>query len=907
MKKNWHLANFFYQTILLLSFIITSFVLNAQQSWQSVNSGVINPYNSYRVGALATIGNTVYAAIDTAVYKWTGNGWVQLGSFSTTNGATGQVNTIISDPFGNLFATGFFTNAHSKYYVAKWNGKSWVELGSLNPNGEITTMTADANGNLYVTGNFTNNIAQFYVAKWNGTNWSELKNSTSALNATGFINSIATDALGNVYAAGNFTNASKYPYVAKWDGKMWTELGGGSAALNPNGNIYSVITSPTGHVYASGYFKNSAGLPYIAEWVGDRWNALPNVPSNFINYQFISKLTADSAGNIYPCSYFTDSKGYGYIPKWNGVSWTKEGTGFNGNDWVRDIAIDKAGNIYASGMFKDAEGLCYVSKLNVTTSAWNELGVNGTGFLSWLDDCVAFTPNNVYALISDPVNYFYELYQWNGNYWAFIPNSPDFVKYGGTTIRSITGDNKGNLYLGGENLVNAKASELLWKWDGINWTRLDTVGGYSLTHQRGGFYNIISDRKGNIYGTGYLPSDSGIIVKWDGTSYSEIRYQKYPPPIYTTDAPLISAIAVDTSGNLYAGLLNSQYYDPNFYVAKWDGGKWVRLGSPAAGDFKSEVYALAADNNGNVYASVEWYDPPTQSYMKGIQKWNGTEWRSIDTTDKNDKPIDFLFVDRNNNLYIGEPNDFGYRNVKKYNSDGWTILGTNTTALNANGKIKWIGSDIYNNLYAFGNFTQSSVGQGLVRYGTNGILPVKIIKFTGHLNENDAILKWQTSLEVNANYFNIKRSFDGLHFTTIGRVMASENNGLSFNYSYTDNLNALDNSISKIYYRLEEVDKDSKSTNSEIVRLVMQEGYSKWNFKIRPVPVKNTLHLQLINTTGKSSISIFDIEGKKVFFREINESNVGNISIDVSALNHELYFLKVLYNGQTKALKFVKY
>ena len=122
------------------------------------------------------------------------------------------IKTMTSDPAGNIYVAGHFSNSNSpasgKRYVAKWNGSVWSELGGLNAlsaNAPILAVASDLQGNIYAGGAFTNASGKTYVAKWTASTntWSEL-GGLNALNANASILSITTDAAGNVYAAGNF-------------------------------------------------------------------------------------------------------------------------------------------------------------------------------------------------------------------------------------------------------------------------------------------------------------------------------------------------------------------------------------------------------------------------------------------------------------------------------------------------------------------------------------------------------------------------------------------------------------------------------------------------------------------------------------------------------------------------------
>jgi hypothetical protein len=110
---------------------------------------------------------------------------------------------------------------------------------------------------------------------------------------------------------------------------------------------------------------------------------------------------------------------------------------------------------------------------------------------------------------------------------------------------------------------------------------------------------------------------------------------------------LVNALAVDGSGNLYAGgdFTDAEGTSAN-YIAKWNGSAWSALGS----GMNSYVYALAVDGNGNVYAGG-YFTTAGGTSANYIAKWNGSAWSSLGSG--MDKSVHALAVDGTGNLYAG--------------------------------------------------------------------------------------------------------------------------------------------------------------------------------------------------------------------------------------------------------------
>jgi Leucine-rich repeat (LRR) protein len=199
---------------------------------------------------------------------------------------------------------------------------------------------------------------------------------------------------------------------------------------------------------------------------------------------------------------------------------------------------------------------------------------------------------------------------------------------------------------------------------------------------------------------------------------------------------------------------------------------------------------------------------------------------------------------------------------------------------------------------------------GLVLYSdtlpAGMILPVNFLNFTGILANNDALLQWQTSAEINTAYFNVQRSISGSgsNFTNIGKVTAAGNSSGTGNYHYTDDLSSLIGQITSVFYRLQEVDENGNSTYSNIVNLQLNTPVS--TFTIYPNPVKDVLNISLGSNSGNALITVFDINGHRLLKQPQTVVTNSNISINASNFATGIYFIQISINGSTLQQKFVK-
>jgi hypothetical protein len=180
-------------------------------------------------------------------------------------------------------------------------------------------------------------------------------------------------------------------------------------------------------------------------------------------------------------------------------------------------------------------------------------------------------------------------------------------------------------------------------------------------------------------------------------------------------------------------------------------------------------------------------------------------------------------------------------------------------------------------------------------FGSNALitLPVNLLTFTGSLQaDNTALLKWETTNEINTSEFIVERSLDGHSFQPIGTVVAVGNSGTNNKYSFID-YNASRQSSSVIYYHLKMVDKDGSYTFSDIVTITLPVTTSR--VSLYPNPAAHEVNVTITTAIdGKIKWQLIDNTG-----RTVSQSSVvvkrgnNNVVINLNRLSSGTYFLIV--------------
>jgi hypothetical protein len=163
-------------------------------------------------------------------------------------------------------------------------------------------------------------------------------------------------------------------------------------------------------------------------------------------------------------------------------------------------------------------------------------------------------------------------------------------------------------------------------------------------------------------------------------------------------------------------------------------------------------------------------------------------------------------------------------------------------------------------------------------------LPVRYESINASWANDKALISWRTASELNTTRYEVERSIDNLNFEKLGIVLASENNSLQKDYSFTD-YTARQLLVKNIYYRLRQFDIDGKSSLSKTI--VLQNTFSGIHYTVSPNPSSGIFNFNTLKEIKR--ITVLNHLGQVVKSSVVKNENIKTINL--SSYHPGVYFL----------------
>lgn len=343
------------------------------------------------------------------------------------------------------------------------------------------------------------------------------------------------------------------------------------------------------------------------------------------------------------------------------------------------------------------------------------------------------------------------------------------------------------------------------------------------------------------------------------------------------------------------------------YNASEGWGTAVATGDAVAGwsNANAKTLYVTYDNN-YVYFAAECNADFWQQFIFAVNTQPGGS-----STDSWGRQITYNHTNKPDFLFRGDIAKSNYTEYHVWNGSAWTGTGTNINAAGTEvkGSTATSGSGIA--IFIEIRVPRSTIGWGtkcdvqfiisgdqnshgsfdaipndnnstdwaapgnattLTNYATNITMPVALNYFNGNVANNYANLNWASATEVNFSHYVVEQSNDNTKWNTTATVAAK---GANSNYSTQVVIN------SNTFYKLKMVDKDGSYAYSKTLLL---KKISKQNIELISNPVKDVVKVNINATKATNyTISIYNVEGKKVDTRTINHAGNGIVTYSFNA------------------------
>ena len=197
---------------------------------------------------------------------------------------------------------------------------------------------------------------------------------------------------------------------------------------------------------------------------------------------------------------------------------------------------------------------------------------------------------------------------------------------------------------------------------------------------------------------------------------------------------------------------------------------------------------------------------------------------------------------------------------------------------------------------------QTSYGYYTIGYGSHASLPVILTAFNAKkVSASAADITWKITENSTPEMFDIMRSSDGLHFSTIGSMPGIKG---KFSYAFTDNKLLNGNN----YYKLQMHDRDGSITHSTIV-VVMNGSRGVIISSLMPTLVQDRAKLMVSSSlAGTMQLVVTDISGRIIQQQQVS-INPGNqeVWLNASHLAAGMFQVTGYINGEkTSTFRFIK-
>jgi hypothetical protein len=160
------------------------------------------------------------------------------------------------------------------------------------------------------------------------------------------------------------------------------------------------------------------------------------------------------------------------------------------------------------------------------------------------------------------------------------------------------------------------------------------------------------------------------------------------------------------------------------------------------------------------------------------------------------------------------------------------------------------------------------------------LLPVRLLDFTAKPLNNNVMLQWQVTNQLNVSHYAIEFGYDGHTFNTIGDVAATSMHTTENTYTFLHTAPVNGNN----YYRIKMIDVDGKYIYSPTRMVILNKN----NIFVYPNPFHDQLNIINSNNTT-ATVKLLDLTGKLLFQQANNLPTI----LHVAHVASGIYILQI--------------
>ena len=466
---------------------------------------------------------------------------------------------------------------------------------------------------------------------------------------------------------------------------------------------------------------------------------------------------------------------------------------------------------------------------------------------------------------------------WTNNQLRFLHRNPSGVS-GGDNLDAGNVSSSSSQLLSFTRGTPSSGNQQFW----VNGSNNQSITANGNNFSSSG--SLVLGRLGPTYSSRYLNGDIAevIIISKEVNAAERIIIENYLSAKYglSLGANVIYVQDNSSNGNFDHDVVGIGRVNSSNIHDDAQGAGMVRILNPSGlGD---NEFLIWGHNNGIKNAS-NTSDIPTNVQARFDRVWRVSE------TNSSNVAVDVGSIDIRFDLSgLGQISNTHLRLLVDTDNDG--VFNDETPISGATS----LGNDIYqfSGVTSIANNTRFTIATSNL---SQSALPVNLINFNVKCHKNNQVsLVWQTSSEVNNDYFSIQKSQNGIDWKVLEIIDGAGNSSTIQNYSAIDKVPYLGSS----YYRLKQTDFDGQFEYSRI------EKINSIDFINKPVQIYPNPSENIINIVGDKSeltrIKVFNQLGHEVTHKtKIISMKNFKLILDISSLESGSYLLETTTTKNT--------